>query len=276
MAIDAFTLVAQIVNFLILLFLLRAFLFRPVQRVMAERERRIAEEHAAAERARAEAEAATEALRVEHEEAARTRRERLAELEREVERIRGERLDEARAEAEAARNAWRDDLTRARREAADELRRSAPAVLADALRHGWRELADEELEDHTVRTFARRLAGLGDDTRAALAAAARRGPVTLATAFEPTRERRAALVDAVREVLGREADPTFERDPRLLAGVALRAGDLRVGWSVDDHLADLARAWSSDAVDDADGEAGGEAPPGPAAAASAANEAEAP
>jgi F-type H+-transporting ATPase subunit b len=103
MAIDAFTLIAQVVNFLVLLFLLRAFLFRPVQRVMAERERRIAEEHAAAERARSEAEAEARALRDERETlvaraASASPSSSASSSARAV-----ERLDEVRAEADAAR-----------------------------------------------------------------------------------------------------------------------------------------------------------------------------
>jgi len=259
MAIDAFTLVAQVVNFLVLLALLRAFLFRPVQRVMAERERRIAEEHAAAERARSEAEAAAQALADERESLVRERRERVAELEDEIGRTRVERLDQVRTEAEAARVAWRDDLERSRRETADELRRLAPVLLADALRRGWHELADEALEARAMHTFVHRLAQLDDDTRAALAAAAASGTVALSTAFEPTREQREALTTALAETLGVAADVTFERDPLLIAGVALRAGDLRVGWSVDDHVTGLARAWTTATADDANGAVRGEA-----------------
>jgi F-type H+-transporting ATPase subunit b len=245
MAIDAFTLIAQVVNFLVLLVLLRAFLFRPVQRVMAERERRIAEEHAVAERARSDAEAEARALHDERETLVAQRRERVAELERELERTRLERLDEVRAEAEAARASWRNDLERSRRDTADELRRLAPSLLADALRRGWRELADEDLEARAVTTFARRLAELDDDTRAALGAAVAAGPVTVATAFEPTRAQREALTSALSGVSGVAGEVAFERDPVLVAGVALRAGDLRVGWSVDDHVSGLSRAWTA-------------------------------
>lgn len=258
MAIDAFTLVAQVVNFLVLLFLLRAFLFRPVQRVMAERERRIAEEHAAAERARSEAETEAQALRDERESLVARRRERVAELERELERTRLERLDAVRAEAEAARASWRTDLERSRRDTANELRRLAPSLLADALRRSWRALADEDLEARAVTTFARHLAGLDDATRAALGAAAAVGPLAVATAFEPTREQREALTSALTGVLGVAAEVAFERDPELVAGVALRVGDLRVGWSVDDHVSGLSRAWTAATAPDALGAGGDE------------------
>ena len=258
MAIDAFTLVAQVVNFLVLLFLLRAFLFRPVQRVMAERERRIAEEHAAAERARSEAEAEAQALRDERETLVEQRRERLAELERALEHTRVERLDEVRAEAEAARAAWRVDLERSRRDTADELRRLAPSLLADALRRGWRALADEDLEARAVTTFTRRLGELDDATRSALGAAGASGPVVVATAFAVTPAQREALLSALAGTLGVTTEVVFEREPALVAGVALRAGDLRLGWSVDDLVGDLSRAWTAATAGEALGAVGAE------------------
>lgn len=245
MAIDAFTLIAQVVNFLVLLFLLRAFLFRPVQRVMAERERRIAEEHERAERARAAAETEAQALREAREAFALERRERLTELDRELERTARERFEQVHVEAGEARAAWRSELERAGRDAADALRRRAPALLADALRRGWRELADEALEDRAVSTFMQRLTTLDAATRQALTRAAASGPVALATAFDTTPQQRQALSQAVTGLLGAGVAPAFERDPSLVAGVALHAGDLRLGWSVDDHVTGLAQAWDA-------------------------------
>ncbi len=270
MAIDGFTLVAQIVNFVLLLVLLRAFLYRPIKRVMAERERRIAEEHAAAERARTEAEARVAELQREREDLERHRRERLAEIEREAEAERERHLREARAEAEAARTAWREALAREQTDLADTVRQQVASVLADALRRGWRELADDDLEARAVRRFAQRLHDLDDTTRADLVAAVRDGHLTFATAFESSEEQREALLAAVREAVGRAGattaagggrkqaraadaerapddaralDARFVRDPDLLAGVALRAGDVRIGWSARAQVEDLERAW---------------------------------
>ena len=249
MAIDGFTLVAQILNFLLLLFLLRLVLFRPVQRVMQARERRIAEEHEAAERARAEAEGRAAELAAEREDFARERRERLAAVEREAEELREERLDDVTAEAEAAREAWREDLRRQTDDLTTALRRETAEVLGDALRRGWRELADEDLEARALSTFTQRLRSLDDDTRRALAAAAERGPLRIATAFEPSASQRAELLQALTEALGRadDVEATFERDPELLAGLTLRAGDRRVGWSARHQVEALRRAWAEEA-----------------------------
>jgi F-type H+-transporting ATPase subunit b len=267
MAIDAFTLIAQLVNFAVLLLLLRQFLFRPIQRVMAERERRIAAAHEDAARARADAEAQAAELRRERADLQAHRRERLAEVEREVERTRGQHLAEVRAEADAARAAWRADLDRQHAEVEDALRRGAAVVLADALRRGWRELADEDLEARALTTFGRRLRELDGATRAALADAAAAGPVVVTTAFDPTASQRDALAAALQEALGAPVEPAFERDAELLAGATLRAGDLRVGWSVRAHVDELERRWrdapheasSAGALDDGPSDAASDA-----------------
>jgi F-type H+-transporting ATPase subunit a len=117
-----FTLIAQIVNFVVLLVLLRCSSTAPSMRVMREREQRIVDEHAAAEAAREEAEARAEELQRERAELEEARRERLAEVEREAEAVREERLAEAREEAEEARERWREALERERDELADAVR----------------------------------------------------------------------------------------------------------------------------------------------------------
>ncbi len=255
MTIDWFTLVAQVVNFALLLLLLRIFLFRPIQRVMREREERIERAYAEAQEARAEAEERASELERERERFEEERRDRLDALEREVEREREEHLAAVAEEADEARAAWREAFEREREELGERVRSAAATVLREALERGWRELADEDLEAHALEAFARRLSDLEDDDRAALAEGVRAGPVGFATAFETSDAQREALRAATRdaiaasEELDDESEPlaaaTFVRDPDLLAGVRLRAGDRRIGWTLRAHLEDLERSWAT-------------------------------
>ena len=63
MLIDWFTVVAQIANFAILVWLLKRFLYRPVLDAMAAREKRVRETVAAADRQKAVAEEESNRLR---------------------------------------------------------------------------------------------------------------------------------------------------------------------------------------------------------------------
>ena len=63
MQIDYFTIIAQIINFLILVFLLRHFLYRPVIKSMDEREQKIISRLKEAEQKKKEAEQEAESYR---------------------------------------------------------------------------------------------------------------------------------------------------------------------------------------------------------------------
>ena len=231
MTFDPFTLIAQIVNFVILLALLRVFLYRPVQRTMQARERRIAQEQASAEEARREARAEAEALRDERNELERKRRARLEEIEEEADSLRERRVEEIEQEAQEAREAHADALRRDLREARERLRRRSAELLVDELRRALSELADASLERQAMRVFRQRLADVEPDTLGALRGRLEGSSAVIATAFEPSVEAREEATAAVREALEREIDPSFEVDPDLRMGVALRIGGLEVGWS---------------------------------------------
>jgi hypothetical protein len=106
-----------------------------------------------------------------------------------------------------------------------------------------------------------------DPTCVPLSAAAAAGTVVFTTAFEPTEAQRESLRAAASEALGAPVEAVFEREAALLAGVTLRAGDLRVGWSVRAHVDELERAWRGpeaphdERAEAANGGAGGGAVP---------------
>lgn len=231
MTFDPFTLIAQIVNFVILVALLRVFLYRPVQRTMQARERRIAQEQASAEEARREARAEAEALRDERKELERKRRERLEEIEEEAASLRERRLEAVEEEAQAARVVHAEALRRDLRDAGERLRRRSAELVVDELRRALSELADASLERQAIGVFRRRLAEVEPDTLDALLSRLEGSPAVIATAFEPSDDARHEATAAVREALHREIDPSFEVDPDLRLGVALRIGGLEIGWS---------------------------------------------
>ncbi|MFW6083626.1 MAG: F0F1 ATP synthase subunit B, partial [Gemmatimonadota bacterium] len=99
MQIDWFTFVAQVLNFLILVLLLRRFLYRPVLRVIEEREEGIRSRVREAEEDREGARRAAAAAREREAEIESERKERLRAVETDVAAIRRELLEEAREEA---------------------------------------------------------------------------------------------------------------------------------------------------------------------------------
>ena len=239
MGFDWFTLVAQLVNFVLLLVLLRVFLYRPVLGVMQQREERLAATWAEAERALAEARAEAERLAADRAALEAERRARVDRIEGEMQRLRDQRLAEVEAELEADRARRLASLERARQRAVERLRHRSAELLLAELRASLTDLADAELEERVTAVFARRLAALEPERLEQLRAAAKAHAPVVTTAFPASAEQRERLAALLRDTLGGERPPRFESDERLLFGVELTVGALRVAASGRQRVAAL-------------------------------------
>ena len=243
MGFDWFTFVAQLVNFALLLLLLRLFLYRPVLNLMEQRQEQL--DRAWQDARGAEAAAREEAQRLA---SARTalegeRRTRLEQVEKEAAGLRERRLQEAEREAARARERHAARFESERAALVNDLLKEGAGVLVAELSDSLKELANAELEEQAVGRFAELLATLAPEELAQLREA--RGTPVVTTAFEPTREARERLAAAVRTATGSAAPPTFEVDPDLLFGAALTVGPVRVETSGRRRRANLAAAFAA-------------------------------
>lgn len=235
MSLDPLTLVAQLINFALLVVLLWRFLFRPVAATLHDREERIRREMEGAAQAREEAERQEAAARAEREDRVHEHDRQLREIQEEIERKRGEWLQSARAEAEQEHLKHVNRLREEREEARVYLRRAGARVVAAAVEKGLQELAGRSLEQAAVERFEERLKELPGPQRSALRAG--KAPWTLATAYPLDDAPRRRLVEMIARELDVRPDIRVVLEPELLAGVELRAGALSLGWSMR-HLAD--------------------------------------
>lgn len=258
MQFDLFTFFAQIVNFLILLWLLRRFLYRPVTRVMAEREERITARLKEAREQRREAEQEAEAYRQQKASLDEKRQQLLADAEEEAEARRQELLEQAEADAEEARGRWQQAIREEKVDFLDKLRMRAGDAIYRATKKALYDLADRDLEAQIVRVFIRRLRALGDDRKNALDDAAREtDTVVIASAFELSDEDKAQLRDVLADVLEPEVAVRFERHEALLAGLELKVKGQRMAWNLEHYLEGLearVRDVFADSATDSDSE----------------------
>lgn len=245
MGFDWFTLAAQLVNFGLLLVLLRVFLYRPVLGVMQRREERLARAWEEAERVRAEARAQAERLAERQAQLERDRRARLERLEADLEQLRSRRLEQVEEEVAAHRARRLAALQDGHRKAVDQLRERSARLLVDELRASLADLADEELEERVGAVFARRLGELDGAQLTALREAAARHVPVLTTAFPLPDAQVARLTELVTRVLRGRHPPRFVTDERLLFGIELTVGALRVGVSGSQRLAALETAFGT-------------------------------
>lgn len=241
MEIDLFTLIAQIVNFLILVLILRQLLYKRIVRAMDERENRIASRLEEADAKEKKADEQEEKFRRKQEELEEARREKLDEAAKEAEQRREELLEEARDGIEKDRRRWRESLQNQKRNFLTRMRDTVSRQTCAIARRTLGDLADAELERHIARSFAQRLDDLDDDRREELRGelGSDAADVRITSAFDLDDESADMLRDAVRDLLGNEADAAFEKDDELICGIELHAGDHSVAWSVDAYLTEL-------------------------------------
>ena len=130
MLIDWFTVIAQVVNFLILVWLLKRFLYKPILGAIDAREQRIAKELADADAKKEEAKKEREEFQHKNEE---LDRQRAALLDKATEEVKAERrrlLDEARQAADQLSAKRQETL----RNEAHSLNRAYPVSTQDHYR----------------------------------------------------------------------------------------------------------------------------------------------
>lgn len=242
MEIDPFTVGAQVVNFLVLVVLLRRFLYGPVTRAMDRRESEIAARLEEAARARRDADAEAERLRAANADLDGSREHLLAEARDDAGKQRKELLAEARADADRQRQRWHEAIEREKEALLDELERRALERVHAIARRALRELADEELEQRIARVFLRRLDELGPEAWARVGADRddeEPRAILVTSAFPLPDDLRGEIADRVRSRVGADAGVRFEVDQEAIAGIELRTHGLRVAWSLGDFVDSL-------------------------------------
>jgi len=244
MLIDWFTVGAQALNFLILVWLMKHFLYKPILNAIDAREKRIAKELADADAKKAEAQKERDEFQHKNEEFDQQRAALLTKATDEAIAERQRLLDEARKAA--------DDLSAKRQETlrndAQNLnqaisRRTQQEVFAIA-RKALTDLATTNLEERLGAVFTRRLSTMDAKTKAGLAEAIKTAsePALVRSAFDLPAEQRATIQNALNETFSADIHVRFETAPDLVSGIEFTTNGQKVAWSIADYLSSLEKS----------------------------------
>lgn len=244
MLIDWFTFFAQIVNFLILVLLLRRFLYGPIMNAMAERERKIADRLNQAEEQRTAAITEIEAYRQKNVNFEQEREQLMRDAQTEVSDRRKAWLQETRAEVNEMRTYWQKALAEEKESFLQMVRQQAGQQTYQVIRRALTDLADADLEAQIVQVFLARLAALPDaDIRAIREALqADRAALTLNSGFELDAAQRQTLRNAILGLFGAGQAVQIRMEPDLICGLELAAPGHKVAWSLASYLDELEEA----------------------------------
>ncbi len=241
MLIDWFTVGAQLLNFLILVWLLKHFLYKPVLNAIEAREKHITDELADAAAKNAAAEKEREDLQNAHKVFDEQRGALLAKVAEEAKASRQLLLAEAHREADSLREQQGSLLRSDQQRLGQQITRAVTQEVFAITRKALTDLAAANLEERMGEVFTRRLRELDGKAREQLATALKLSsePAIVRSSFALPAPVRATIQNALNETFCAEVRVQFETAPDLISGIELTAGGQKLAWSIAEYLVTL-------------------------------------
>jgi F-type H+-transporting ATPase subunit b len=243
MLIDWFTIAAQALNFLILVWLMKRYLYQPILRAIDSREKLIAGELADADTKRAEAQKEREGFEHKNQLFDRHHAALMSKATDEA-KAEGQRiLEEARKAADALSARRAETLIQEAHSLDKRLTGRVQQEVFAIARKALTDLAGASLEERMGAVFIARLGALDATAKAALAGAlqAATEPALVRSAFELPAPQRAAIQKALAGLSDARIQVQFETSPDLISGIELTTNGRKLSWSIADYLTSLSR-----------------------------------
>jgi F-type H+-transporting ATPase subunit b len=237
MHIDWFVFFAQIVNFLILMALLKKFLYGRIIGAMDAREARISATFAEAEKAREEASRSVLLCEQQLKDIQSASDEMINKARAEVDAYRRELMDQARKEVDEIQNRWTETLRSERENFFQELRRLTGTQVYAITRRVLKDLADMDLEQRIVQILTERIEMMNREERERIRTLMTAGEkITIQSAFDIPPEAREKLNSIIRQSIGSGIDVAYEKSEDVMSGYELRIDGYKIAWSMKDYL----------------------------------------
>jgi F-type H+-transporting ATPase subunit b len=241
MLIDWFTVGAQALNFIILVWLMKRFLYKPILDAVDAREKKIAAELADADAKKATAQKERDTFQQKNDVFDQQRASMLSQV-TDVAKAESQRLlEQARKTADEVRvkrnEALENDAKNLHQAISIRTQQEVFAIARKALT----DLASASLEQRMTEIFIQRLQTLDDATKAKFSDALKSGtaPALVRSAFELPAEQRSAIQDAVKQLFATDMPLKFTVASDLVSGIELSANGQKVAWNIADYLASL-------------------------------------
>ncbi|MCB9469523.1 MAG: hypothetical protein H6677_14755 [Candidatus Obscuribacterales bacterium] len=232
---DWFTFIAQIVNFLILVWLLKRFFYTPVLSAMDRREKELADLFEQGRANLASAEEKQLDLEEKLEEIESYRETRMEELEQEMEELRSTLIVEARDEVRLLEKSWKDSLARDQERFDEEFKIAACTELLKVVDRMLRDLGDRSFERQMIEKCVDRLVS----SNALILPQSGDGRVLVRTSRPVPKREREDIEQRLRALWPGSTEIDFEENESIIAGMELTFNGHKATWTVIDYLNNL-------------------------------------
>lgn len=241
MLIDWFTVLAQTLNFLILVWLLKRYLYQPILDAIDAREQRIANELADAAKKQQQAVQQRDEFQQKNSDFDQQRDAMVQQATAEAATERQRLLTEAHADADELSRKRQQALQREQQQLEQELSKITQVQVIDIARKTLADLANQKLESAVVTVFIQQLQQLQDEAKSSFkhSIEAAEHKVLVRTAFELQDAERASIQHAVDQCFATNVHLSFATSEQAIAGIELSAEGQLIAWTVQSYLGAL-------------------------------------
>lgn len=246
MLIDWFTVFAQIINFLILVFLMKRFLYGPIIKAVDKREEKIAFRMQEAEQKRIEAEQEVASYREKTTEIDKLREDMIAQTREESDRLKKELIKKAKEEVDHFKSGWHETVIQEKESFLRNLRRLSGDQIYSISRQALADMADSELEDRMVDVFIRRIKELSDDTLNKIKESVQKSGqgIIITSAFTIPANKRQLITRTIHDYISPGINIQYDVSRDLICGIEIKVHGYVVGWNLEEYLKGLNNAFS--------------------------------
>ncbi len=247
MQINWFTVIAQLFNFILLVWLMKRFLYAPILTAIDEREKKIKAQLADAKVQKAEAQKEQAEFVAKNADFDQHKKSLMETVLAESEVERQKLLNAARTDAEILRTKQAKSLQETQANLQTNLAKKTQQAVFSLTQKALADLASVSLESQSVAVFIERLDHLKADEKQAFVAAFQAGklPVQVQSAFTLSASQQTEVKAALTKLLDSETACEFTTDPALISGISLAANGYKLAWSVADYLTSLEKSISA-------------------------------
>ncbi len=248
MQINWFTVIAQVINFLILVWLLKRFLYKPILNAIDEREKKIAAQINDAEAKDALAKKEQAEFLKKNETFDKEKKGLMDKAIAETKRERQKLLEDTRNEATELRLKLEKSLEEMQvslnRDIVEKTQQEVFAIARKTLA----DLASLSLEEQSTNIFIKRLKALTNEEKKKFADAfntgsnrnaGKKSPILVQSAFDLPEKQKSDIKSAVNNTLDIETQFQFKTTPDLISGIELSSNGYKLAWSISEYLNSL-------------------------------------
>ena len=241
MQINWFTVIAQILNFLILVWLLKRFLYKPILNAIAEREKKIESQLKDADNRESKAKKEQEEFKKKNEQFDTEKKKLMDKAVEETNVERDKLLENARNEAAELRVKLQKSLSEMQENLNSDIAQKTQEEVFAIARKTLVDLASESLEEQSTTIFIKRINELKKDEKQQFITAftSESSPILITSAFDLPKKQQSDIQKAVTEILGKDTLFKFKTAPEIISGIELTSNGYKVAWSISEYLHSL-------------------------------------